>query len=67
MGKRFLKESLINPLIDPIKINKTSAAEINEKLHDTEVQYIIQHSKGQKYEDQSNAYLRLSTKCCTTV
>ena len=51
-------KQLCEYIIDPIKINKTSAAEINEKLHDTEVQYIIQHSKGQKYEDQSNAYLR---------
>jgi hypothetical protein len=45
-------------IIDPIKINKTSKDEIQNKLHDIESNYIVPVTRNTKFEDQSNAYLR---------
>jgi hypothetical protein len=45
-------------IIDPIKINKTSKDEIQNKLHDIEHTYIVPANRNTKIEDQSNAYLR---------
>ncbi len=45
-------------IIDPIKINKTSTEEINNKLHEIESNYIVPVTRNTKFEEQSNAYLR---------
>ncbi len=51
------KKELCEYIIDPIKINKTEKGDIEKKLHETEHMYLVP-TTANKFEDQSNAYLK---------